>query len=87
MEYISSFFNYMRIEPLRIGPRIQKSDTNFRRALEQVLEFARTSERQERSGSVTEGDINSTFFFNLPCLTSVWPGDTSDSRNSGYCCC
>ena len=24
-------------------------------------------------------DINST---NLPCLTSVWPGDKSDSRNS-----
>ena len=36
------FFNYMRMEPLRIGPIIQKSDTNFRRALEQGLESART---------------------------------------------
>ena len=27
------------------------------------------------------GDINST---NLPCLTSVLPGDTFDSRNSSY---
>ena len=24
-----SFFNCMRMEPLRIGPRIQKSDTNL----------------------------------------------------------
>ena len=32
MEDSSLFFNYMRMEPLRIGPRIQKSDTNFRRA-------------------------------------------------------
>ena len=38
----SSFFNYMRIEPLKIGPRIQKSDTNFRRAFEPGLELART---------------------------------------------
>ena len=38
-----SFFNYMRMEPLRIGPRIQKSDTNFRRALEQGLEFGRST--------------------------------------------
>ena len=21
---------------------------------------------------------------NMPCLSSVWPGDTSDSRNSSY---
>ena len=51
MEDGSSLFNYMRMELLRIGPRIQKSDTNFRRALEQ--EWSRP-ERQERSGSVTE---------------------------------
>ena len=30
----SSFFNYMKMGLLRIGPRIQKSDTNFRRAFE-----------------------------------------------------
>ena len=42
MEGCYSFFNYMRMEPLRIGPRIQKSDTNFSRALEQGLELART---------------------------------------------
>ena len=42
MESGYSFFNYIRMEPLRIGPRIQKSDTNFRRALEQGLELART---------------------------------------------
>ena len=42
MEASSSFFNYMRMELLRIGPRIQKSDTNFRRALEQGMELART---------------------------------------------
>ena len=34
MEGGYSFFNYMSMEPLKIGPRIQKSDTNFRRALE-----------------------------------------------------
>ena len=42
MEDGSSFLDYMRMELLRIGPRIQKSDTNFRRALEQGLELART---------------------------------------------
>ena len=42
MEGGYSFFNYMRMEPLRIGPRIQKSDTNFKRVLEQGLELART---------------------------------------------
>ena len=42
MEGGYSFFNNMRMELLRIGPRIQKSDTNFRRALEQGLELART---------------------------------------------
>ena len=42
MEGGYSFFNYMRLEPLRIGPRIQKSDTNLWRALEQGLELART---------------------------------------------
>ena len=39
-----SFFNYMRLEPLRISPRIQKSDTKT----------WSWPERQERSGSVTE---------------------------------
>ena len=34
-----SFFNYMRMEPLRIGPRIQKSNTNSRRALELDLSW------------------------------------------------
>ena len=33
MEDSSSFFNYTRIETLRVSPRIQKSDTNFRRDL------------------------------------------------------
>ena len=42
MEDTYSFFNYMRMEPLRVGPEIQKSDTNFRRALKQGLELART---------------------------------------------
>ena len=42
MEGGYSFFNYLRMVPLRIGPRIQKSDTNFRGALEQGLELART---------------------------------------------
>ena len=51
MEDGSPFFNYMRMELLRIGPRIQKSDTNFRRALEQDWSWP---ERQERSGSVAE---------------------------------
>ena len=37
MEDSSSYFNYMKMELLRIGPRIQKSDNNFRRALEQGL--------------------------------------------------
>ena len=51
MENGYSFFNYIRMEPLRIGPRMQKSDTNFRRALEQGLEWP---ERQERRGRVAE---------------------------------
>ena len=42
MEDGSSFFNLFRMELLRIGPRIQKSDANFRRELEQGLELART---------------------------------------------
>ena len=44
----SSFFNYMRMEPLmfdeilnRVSPRIQKSDTHFRKALEPGLELER----------------------------------------------
>ena len=41
MEDNSSFFNYTRMEPLRVCPRIQKSDTNFRWALELGLELAR----------------------------------------------
>ena len=49
MEDNSSFFNYMRMEPLmfdeilnRVSPRIQKSDTNFRKALEPGLKLAIT---------------------------------------------
>ena len=42
MEDGLSFFNHMRLELLRIGPRIQKSDTNFKRALDQGLELAST---------------------------------------------
>ena len=45
MEDNSSVFNYMRMEPLmfeeilnRVSPRIQKSDTHFRKALEPGLE-------------------------------------------------
>ena len=50
MEDGSSFFNYMRMEPLRIGSRIQKSDTNFRKALEQGLELARTPRAYRNRG-------------------------------------
>ena len=41
MEDSSSLFNYMRMDPIIIGPRIQKSDTNFKRALEQGMEMAK----------------------------------------------
>ena len=48
MEDNSSFFNYMRMEPLmfdeilnRVSPRIQKRDTHFRKALEPGLELER----------------------------------------------
>ena len=48
MEDNSSFFNYMRMEPLmfdellnRVSPRIQKSDIQFRKALEPGLELER----------------------------------------------
>ena len=48
MEDNSSFFNYMRMEPLifdeilnRVSPRIQKSDNHFRKALEPGLELER----------------------------------------------
>ena len=48
MEDNSSFFNYMRMEPLmfdeilnRVSPRIQKSDTHFRKTLEPGLELER----------------------------------------------
>ena len=48
MEGGYSFFNYMRMEPLRIGPRIQKSDTNFRRELEQGLNAKSIAEAWQR---------------------------------------
>ena len=54
MEDGYSFFNYTRIELLRIGPTIRKSNTNSRRALEPGVELART---QERSGSVAEAPM------------------------------
>ena len=44
MEDNSSFFNYMRMEPLmfdRVSPKIQKSDTHFRKALEPGPELER----------------------------------------------
>ena len=48
MEDNPSFFNYMRMEPLmfdeifnRVSPRIQKSYTHFRKALEPGLELER----------------------------------------------
>ena len=48
MEDNSSFFNYMRMEPLmfdeilnRVSPKIQKSDTHSRKALEPGLEIMR----------------------------------------------
>ena len=55
MEDNSSFFNCTRMEPLRVGPRIQKSDTNFRRALELGLDLARTPRayrKRDRSANV-----------------------------------
>ena len=49
MEDTSSFFNYLRMEPLmfdellqRVGPRIQKIDTNFRKALSAGLKLSLT---------------------------------------------
>ena len=51
MEGGYSFFNYMRKEPLRIGPRIQKSDSNLGEHFNKAWSWP---ERQERSGSVTE---------------------------------
>ena len=48
MEDSSSFFDYPRMEPLRVGPRIQKSDTNLRTALGQGLELARTPRAQRK---------------------------------------
>ena len=49
MEDSATFFNYMRMEPRmfdeilqRVGPRIKKVDTNFRRALEPGLKLAIT---------------------------------------------
>ena len=48
MEDNSSFFNYMRMEPLmfdeilnRVSPRALKSDTHFRKALEPGLKLER----------------------------------------------
>ena len=51
MEDSSSFFNYIKKEPLRIGPRIQKSDTNLGEHLNKAWSWL---ERQERSGIVVE---------------------------------
>ena len=55
--------SYMRVEPLmfdevlnRVGPRIQKSDTNFRRALEPGARLARTP-RAQRCGSAIEAPM------------------------------
>jgi hypothetical protein len=49
MEDTSSFFNYLRMEPLMfdellhgVGPRIQTSDTNFRKSLSAGLKLALT---------------------------------------------
>ena len=56
MEDSSSFFNYMRIRPLRNGPRIQKSDTKFRKALEPCLELARTPSVYRKRGRCTKVD-------------------------------
>ena len=49
MEDNSSFFNYTRMEPImfdeilkRVSPRIQKSNTHFRKALEPGLKLAIT---------------------------------------------
>ena len=39
----SSFFDYIRMKPLRVRPRIQESDTNYRRALEPGLEFGQNA--------------------------------------------
>ena len=48
MEDSSSFFNYMRMQPLIVGeilnsvsPRTQENDTHFRKALEPGLELER----------------------------------------------
>ena len=47
----SFLFNFMRIELLRIGPRLQKSNSNLWEHLNKAWSWP---ERQERSGNVTE---------------------------------
>ena len=49
MEDSTLFFNYMRMEPhmfdeilTQVSPRIQRRDTNFRKALEPGLRLAKT---------------------------------------------
>ena len=56
MKNDTSFFNYMRMGLLRIGPRIKKSDTNFRRAFEQGLELARTPRAYGKRGRSAKVD-------------------------------
>ena len=64
MEDSASFFNYRRLEPLmfdeilnRVGPRIQKSDTNFRSALEPSLKLARTPRTYRKRGISAKVDV------------------------------
>ena len=56
------FFNYMIMKPLRTGPKIQKSDTNFRIALEPGLELARTQRVLSEAWQTRQGwlCLNST---------------------------
>ena len=56
MEDGYSLFNYMRMEPLRIGPRIQKRDTNFRRALEPGLNAKSIAEAWQKRGRSAKVD-------------------------------
>ena len=56
MEDSSSFTNYTKLEPPRVGPRIQKSDTSFRRVLEPGLELSSTARAYRKRGRSAKVD-------------------------------
>ena len=69
----------MRMEPLRIGPRIQRSDINFRKALEQGLELTSTPRAQRKRGRSAKSPrkrVDHGLLVSVKCVIAVFPDHT-----------